>query len=511
LNPHVSATALPDEAATIVVGSGPAGAALAGALAEAGESVLLLEAGPDYGPRDDGRWPDDILDASALCSSHDWGYSSELDYAPRVLPFERARVLGGCSSHNGCAAIRGSRLDYDAWAIDNPGWATSDLLPLFEEAEQRLRVRRYGAAEITPFHDACVASAQAAGIPATDDLNDLDENEAIGIAPVNIDGGVRYNAAFAFLDPVRDAGRLTIIGDALVSHVVLDGASACAVAVVTDLGLRQVRASRIVLAAGTYGSPALLQRSGIGPSDVLARAGVDLRVPLAGVGANLHDHPAMIVGFEGGPELERRTAGREGWVPEEQSIAKLRSDRCTEGFDLHLYPLGGPHPRERGAWRWELPVACMTPRSRGVVAIRSADPEQRPRIDHAYLSDPDGHDVAVLADGVEIARRIARAEPLRGLLGAEVRPAVDGEDLERAIREKVEHYYHPVGTCRMGREDDPDAVVDASGRVHGLEGLYVADCSIVPTIPRANTNVPATVIGMHVARRLLREQSPAAA
>lgn len=465
---------------TIVVGSGPAGCALAGRLAGAGVAVTLLEAGPDLGPRDSGRWDPQLLDAAALATTFDWGYSSDGTYPDRVVAFERARVLGGCSSHNGCAAIWGARADYDGW--DVPGWGTEDLLPLFREAERAFRVRRYTAAETTPFHAACLEAAEAAGIPRTEDLNDLDEHEAIGLSPVNIVDGVRYNAAFAFLD--RASPHLTVEGDAPVERVVLEHGRAVGVVAAG----REHRAERVVVAAGTYESPAILQRSGIGPAAWLGAAcAVDLPV-----GENLHDHPAFVVGFAGGAELERLHGERTGWTPEEQSIAKLRSRHCTEAFDLHLYPIGGPHPKSADRWRWELPVACMTPRSRGTVRIRSADPGERPAIDHAYLRE--AHDLDVLADGVERMREIAAHMPQ---LGEELGGRPRGDELRAAIRRGVVHYYHPVGTCALG------AVVDAGGAVHGVDGLYVADCSIIPTIPRANTNVPAAVVGLRVADALL--------
>jgi choline dehydrogenase len=453
---------------TIVVGSGPAGCALAGALASAGVDVTLLEAGPDLGPRDSGRWDADLLDARALSASYDWGYTSEDTYPGRSVAFERARVLGGCSSHNGCAAIWGARGDYDGWGI--PGWATEDLLPHFEAVMRAFRVST--PTDITPFQAACLDAARATGIAVTDDLNDLDEHEAIGISPVNISGGVRFNAAFAFLDRAK----LTVIGDAQVDRVLFDGTRA--VGVVADG--KEYRAERVVLAGGTYESPAILLRSGIGP------AGRLLELP---VGENLHDHPAYVVGFAGGAELERAHAERTTWTPEEQSIAKLRSSHCDEAFDLHLYPIGGPHPKDASAWRWELPVACMTPRSRGTVTLK---PDGTPAIDHAYLRD--AHDLDVLADGVEIMREIAAKMPM---IGAELGERPTGEDLRAAIRRGVVHYYHPVGTCALG------AVVDDNGAVIGAENLYVADCSIIPTIPRANTNVPAAVIGLKVAEVLL--------
>src|SRR5690606_35770712 len=159
---------------------------------------------PDYGPHDSGRWPPELLDASRLPGTHDWGYDSGEVLGSRRLPFERARVIGGCSSHNGCAEIWGSRLDYDGWAaLGNPGWSTEDLLPVGRAMAERLRVKVWRDDEVTPFQRACLDAAAAAGIPRTANLNDLDEDVGAGISPVNIVDGIRWNSAFAFLDPVR--------------------------------------------------------------------------------------------------------------------------------------------------------------------------------------------------------------------------------------------------------------------------------------------------------------------
>ena len=265
---------LPAHASTIVVGGGSAGAAVAGILAEGGDQVLLLEAGPDYGAYAAGGWPADLCDAGALARSHDWGYHSEETYPDRRIPFERARVLGGCSSHNGCAAIWGHRADYDAWAAGNPGWATDDLLPVFQAVSERLRVRIPADAELTPFQAAWLDAAPAAGIPRVRDLNDLDEPVGMAASPVNISGAVRWNAAFAYLDPVRGRDNLVIAGDMLVDRVVVEGNRAAGVVVVGAEGPAVIKANRVVLAAGTYGSPAILLRSGVGDPDELRMAGV---------------------------------------------------------------------------------------------------------------------------------------------------------------------------------------------------------------------------------------------
>ena len=493
---------LPRHAETVVVGGGTAGATLGGTLAaRSDETVLVLEAGPDYGPFDRTAWPADLLDSRALPSTHQWGFDSGSTYGDRVVPFERARVIGGCSSHNGCAAIVGSRLDYDGWEASGcAGWGTEELRPLFAEAVDRLRVRNYRDDEMTPFHRACLEAAPHAGLPRVGDLNDWDENQGIALFPINVVDGVRWNAAFAYLDPVRSRETLSILGDALVSRIVLSGDRVTGVEVIRVGRAELVECDRVVLAAGTFGSPVILQRSGIGDPARLHALGIESVHALRGVGQNLHDHPAVTVRFVGGAgsaeTMQAFAATR--WMPEEQSIAKLRSSYCNEGFDLHTYPIGGPTPD--GGWKWELPVACMTPISRGEVHIAGSDPDTLPVIDHRFASDPDGRDRRVLADGIRLMRELAATEPLRSFVGAEL----DAAAADELIDERLTHYFHPVGSCKMGPNSDPDAVVDPECRIHGLENAFVADCSICPTIPRANTNLPAAVIGLRAAHLLSR-------
>jgi choline dehydrogenase len=504
---------VPREADTIVLGGGTAGAVVAGLLtAQSDERVVVLEAGPDYGAFGDSRWPADLLDARALGYTHDWNYASGDTYTGRIVNFERARVIGGCSSHNGCAAIWGSRVDYDGWSgMSLAGWSAAELLPIFARAAERLRVRRYARDEVTPFQQACLGAAPGAGIPLTDDLNDFDEDEGMAASPVNILDGTRWNAAFAYLDPVRQRPNLTVAGWSTADRLVIEHGVATSVHYTGPDGPGQVSAARFVIAGGTYGSPAILLRSGIGDPDELHEAGVEPAIPMSGVGRNLHDHPSVRLRFAGTSRLEEAMSAfaRERWMPEEQTIAKIRSrlyPRLARGFDLHLYPVGGPDSESEAGWHWWFPVACMTPRSRGAVTLRSPDAGREPRIEHRYCSDPEGHDRAVLREGVRTARTLAAQPALRDLLGAEVSPGPTIQDdsaLEEWIEGAVEHYYHPVGTCAMGPVDDPLAVTDARGRVHGLDNVFVADCSIMPVIPRANTNLPAVVVGERIAGWLL--------
>jgi choline dehydrogenase len=491
---------------TIVVGAGTAGAAVAGRLA-AGSSgrTLLLEAGPDYGPAGSGRWPHDLLDAASVTSSHDWGYTGE--FAGRVISFSRARVIGGCSSHNAGAVVFGSRLDYDGWAAaGNAGWSSRELLPLFAAAWKQLRVRRVGLDELTPFQRACRDALVASGIPAVEDLNNLDENAGVAPCPVNIDGTTRINSAFAYVDPVRD--RLIVAGDAPVERVLVRGGRAAGVAVRDGERLTEIGAPRVVVSAGAYGSPAVLLRSGIGPAGELAAVGVKPVLDLPGVGRNLHDQPCAEIEYEGSAELidqmERHLA-ETGWRPAEQVIAKFPSAGCRQGFDLHVYPVGG-YSEDLSAWYWLLGAACLTPLSRGSLRLTGPSLKDKLVIDHRYLSDPGGHDRARLAEGVERVREVAQAPELRRLLGRELRPGpgISGRQaIGRFVDSAAVTYYHPAGSCKMGPASDPGAVAGAGGRVHGIEGLYVADASLMPAVTSGNTNMPAAVIGERIARSLL--------
>ena len=422
-------------------------------------------------------------------TTHAWGYDSGSLYPGRVLPFDRARVIGGCSSHNGCAALWGSRADYDGWvAAGCAGWATEELLPLFAEVSRRMSVRSGDDAEVGPYHRAILAAFESLGIPRVHDLNDVDAD--IGAAPfaANIRDGIRWNAAFAYLDPVRDQANLAIVGDAIVDRVELRPGASARVHAIRDGRALVIEAGRVVLTAGAYGTPAILLRSGIGPARDLEQLGIDVVLDLPGVGGNLHDHPMAELDFSGTPALTAALAdaASRGFVPEEQTLAKLRSSTCREAFDLHLAPVAAVSPLSLLAGRVLLAVACMAPLSRGRPLARSQDPEQMPVIDHGYLRDPDGADLEVIVDGVRIARELARTEPLASLIGHETGALAGLEDeaLREGIRGTHGHYYHPVGTARMGREDDPRSVCDASGRVLGAGQLWVGDCALIPTIPQ---------------------------
>jgi len=486
-----------DYADVIVTGGGTSGAVIAARLVAAGATVIVLEAGPDYGAFDAGRWPADLLDAHALATSHDWGYSSGPLPDRQPWTFERARVIGGCSAHNGAIAAVGHAADYDAWQL--PGWHTAQLRPLFALALQQMRVRTYTAEEVGPFHARCLEAAAGCGWHMAEDLCDLDANASFGRESVNIIHRLRWNTAFAYLDPLRSSRRLRIVDRTLVNRLEASADAATVFGVQDGKPVRFV-ADRVVLSAGVYGSPAILQRSGIGDPERLKQTGIAPVHALPGVGANLHDHPMVHADRQLGAELRQwlEAAAACGLLPEEQTLGKALSSRATDGiFDLHVFPVCGSNQTALTDGRALIEVACVTPRSRGRVDVVSADPAAAPRIDHRYLSDPDGHDLAVLRDGLGIAQDLLNHPALARVLGP---PCTDVAS-DDAIRREVAHYYHPVGTCAMGH--GPDAVCDETGRVHGLPRITLGDVSLMPQIPRANTNIPAVVIGERIAQCLL--------
>ena len=502
-------TGIPSSVDLLVVGGGSAGAALAGIVArDSDQNVLLLEAGPDYGPYVAGGWPDDLLDALKFPETHDWGYSGFNRPGHRErTPYDRARVIGGCSSHNGCVEVIGHRRDYDLWAeLGNPGWGWDDVAPAWERSKQAIRVRIPDDDELTPFHGAFMEGAIAAGIPRVHDLDDPDDVSATGISPVNIIDGIRWNTSFAYLDPVRERANLTIKGDALVDRVILEGDRAVAVIAQIDGEWQRIEAGRIVISGGAYGSPAILLRSGIGDPDDLRAVGVDPVHGLPGVGRALTDHPLTSIELRATDKLAREMElfSRDRWTPDEQTILKTQSPRCTEAFDLHLYGILRQDETAESGWRYSIPSSTVTVASAGAVKLTSADPKAPLHIDHGYFTDPGDLDRAVLVDGLELAREIAGNIERMGLVRGELRPGPEVKtraQLEQFAEETVRINYHPACSCRMGSASDPEAVVDADGKVHGIDGLYVCDVSISPTLMRANTNLPAIMIGEHLAAR----------
>jgi choline dehydrogenase len=499
----------PASADIVVVGSGAGGAPAAARLARSGARVVLLEAGPDYGPYTSGAWPRDLLDARTITYSHDWGYDSGDLLGDRVIAFERARVLGGCTAHNGAIQIRGHRRDYDHWVeLGNTGWDTISMERYFRAAEEQLGVWTYPLADLTPFQAAFLQAAPFAGLPILATINDLDED--VGAAPetVNIRDGVRWNAAFAYLDSVRGLPNLTIHGDAVVDRLVVPSGRATGVIVTTPSGTREIAADQVVLSAGAYGTPAILQRSGVGPAGALEAAAIDVRVN-SPVGRNLHDQAFISIQFTGSEALQENMAqftAERGWAPDEQVIMKARSAMTDEAFDLHVFPWSPPGPD--GKRQWFLGGACLTPRSRGFVAVQSPDPGRTLRIDNGFLTDAEGYDIGALRSLLTLFRDLASAPPARDLLGQEVGASVEARDassIDAFLRSTVSHYWHPQGSCRMGPDSDPTAVCTPRGVVRGVANVRVADASLIPEAPRGFPMLPTIAIAEKVAGWLIED------
>jgi choline dehydrogenase len=534
----------------VVVGAGTAGCLLANRLsADADQRVLLIEAGG----RDNYHWIH-IPVGYLYCIGNprtDWLYFTESDPGlnGRRLRYPRGKVLGGCSSINGMIYMRGQPRDYDGWAAltGDDAWSWDACLPFFKRHEDHWRGdSRDAGDDFHAYHghggewrverqrlrwdilDAFARAAQQAGIPATDDFN-RGHNEGVGYFEVNQKRGWRLNAAQAFLHPCKHRANLVTWTHA---HVQLldfergvDGTLRCTGAQVqTAGGVQSVRAVReVVLAAGSIGTPQILQLSGIGPGALLRRHGIAVRHDLPGVGENLQDHLQIRAVFKvhGVPTLNTLAASWLGKVrigleyllkrsgPMSMSPSQLGaftySDAGREwpNLEFHVQPLsldafGEPLHRFDA---FTASVCNLNPTSRGHVRIVSARPEDAPAIAPNYLST--AVDRSVAAQSLRLTRRVVSQPALARHRPEEYRPGVQyqtDDELARLAGDIATTIFHPVGTCRMGRPEDASAVVDSQLRVHGVAGLRVVDASVMPTITSGNTNSPTLMIAERAAQ-----------
>ncbi len=510
----------------IVIGGGSGGSAVAGRLCEDGKySVCVVEAGganKSWRIKAPGMLPFIPKNANwAFDTVPQKGLNGRIGFQPR------GKGLGGSSAVNAMVYIRGCAWDYDNWAaLGADGWAYQDVLPYFKRAEGNVRGGDAFHGDNGPLsvsdqkwtnpgsHDFVEAGA-ALQLPRNDDFNGK-QFEGVGIYQVTQKAGERWSAARAYVEHHRDTGKLHVETGAVVQRVIIEDGRAVGVEIKQGWSTKILRARRaVILAGGAFGTPQILMLSGIGPADHLKEHGIDVVVDRPDVGSNLQDHIDYVVSMETGGDTfigtslssmvktlksifewrTHRTGTLTSPYAEAGGFAKSRPDVAVPDLQFHFVPaMLEDHGRTQvSGTGFSCHVCVLRPESRGTVRLANRNAKSAPLIDPGFLTDD--RDMEVLKAGVRLTHRIVHAPPLSNHGGKDrhATPVDDDAALEQLIRNRADTVYHPVGTARMG--NDEDAVCDPKLRVRGVAGLYIADASVMPRVVSGNTNAPSIMIG----------------